>query len=181
MKKSLLTLGLALSMFSFEPAQADDMNYDDDSFVSMAESVVTVPASDITDLQRYPDDRWDRGRHGRDTLLGQGYLPLHRGQMVIWTRSCQGGGYGFNSGRVSAIRIQLLNSSGHINSLSIQFGNGEWKTVNFGHVHFLPGQSTQWFNFRSNQDRCVRQVVVDGDADDAFFFYPPVVQVWGRM
>lgn len=151
MKKILLSLTLALTALSAAPVRAQELSND---------------ASDYELFQRF----------GGQVLLGDVLLGLTRSQPQLTTRTCQ---QNFR-GRVDSIRFQVLGAAADINSLQVQFGNGQWETINPQRRHFRPGQTSQWFNLRGN-DRCVRRIIVDGDTDNEFFFTRARVRIWARM
>ena len=162
MKKAMLIMSLALSVFVFAPAQANELNYENDFSYNEANP---------SDYELY--QRWERP--GRQMYLGQVYLGVTRSQVQLYTNTC-----GVRGGRIDAIRFQVLNAGADIDSIMVQFGNGQWQNFNFGHRNFRPGQSSQWLNLRGQNDRCVRRVIVTGDTDNEFFFTRAVVRFWAR-
>ncbi|MEQ1876605.1 MAG: hypothetical protein ABL958_08160 [Bdellovibrionia bacterium] len=163
MKRAILLLSLALSLVSFSQAQAQDLNYEND----FAASEVMTPDTS-SDMELYQ-------RFGREMYLGQVYLGITRSQVQLNTRTCAQNA----RGRVEAIRFHVVNAGAEIDSIMVQFGNGQWDSFNLGHRHFRPGQSSQWLNLRGN-DRCVRRIVIVGDTDNEFFFTRAVVRLWAR-
>jgi hypothetical protein len=170
-KKVMVVLGLAFSMFAFAPAQAEEVEiFNGEEYSEAVENEFNTPA-DIEDFQRRVPLPFLR-----NVYLGQVYLNLWRSQVALNTRTCASG-----LGRVDALRFRVMNASADINAIHVQFGNGQWQTINPGRGNFRPGQTSAWFNLRGRNQACIRRVVVDGDTDNEFFFTRAAVQFWARL
>ncbi|HEX4924610.1 MAG TPA: DUF2541 family protein [Bdellovibrionales bacterium] len=157
MKKFFIGLSLALAAFS-------------------AQNVRAEVTADVNSIEATADYELMQRRWQRDMFLGQVTLThVNNSRATLYTRTCQGR---FGD-RLSHLRFQVLNAEADIERLHVQFGNGQFQTINIRRS-FRPGQSSGWINLRGGNDRCIRSITVDGDTDNSYFWTQAVIRFWGR-
>ena len=106
--------------------------------------------------------------------LGTVRLTWGRQTDILNIRSCAE-----NREEVRAIQLRVVGGPANIDSVVVQFGNGERQRLRV-RENFRAGQRSRWIRL-GREARCVRRIWVTGSGAFVPFLFNTRVQIWGDV